>query len=173
MNSNMLIKIGLFILLIIKTGYSCGTTLQDQNNNINPEPTLYINQSSYNIDKNLTNSGYSLKNEKNNLIFLYKNKPISVSQFFSMGPNKAKKLFIILKDTLKNPDIYLNEVLLSKKTDNAGISRIDSYQKKGNYHLQLTNNQNKSSLNYYFSLTDDTRLICSGINNLNCKKESY
>jgi hypothetical protein len=135
---------------------------------------VYINDSAYTMDKNLIDMGYGLQTEDKNLVFLYQNKKVSAARFYapSIAPNKAIKLFISLKKTIRNAKIYLNDNELNQKTDDSGKALIDVYEEKGKYHLALTNN-NKSSLNYFFALDEDVALECSGVTSLSCQKKPY
>lgn len=155
-------------LLILEFTCSFTSISQDSNSIIHTENSSYL------MDKNLTASGYSLKKENNDIVLQYKNEDISLSQFYasSLGSDKAIKLYISLQGTFEKANIFLNNKLLSR-TDDKGNAVIDRYFKKGNFHLQLTDDQGKNALNFYFELNENSRLICSGIGQFSCQKTPY
>ena len=163
------------IFLFSLAGDAWSFSFSNQSKNQRSDIQLHINSSSYLMDKELVNKGYNLKNENNNVIFLYKNQKVSASQFYldSLGSDKAKKLFISFANTLKNANIYLNGNLLQQRTDKTGMALIDLYRKEGNYRLELIDNKSKGALNYLFSLDGNMKLICSGTANFKCDKKYY
>jgi len=164
----------MLVLLTFNAGFVYGFTSSLQNENINESP-IYKENSSYLMDRALIARGYSLKNENNNVVIQYKNENISMPQFYasSIGPDEAIKLYILLKDTIKKANIYLNNKLLMQKTDNNGAAVIDKFFKKGNFHIQLTDSEDRIALNYYFLLDENLKVSCSGIAQFKCQKENY
>jgi len=134
---------------------------------------LRMNGSFYSMDKSLIDKGYNLYNKNNELIYLYHGKKISAAQLYapSMGRDEAIKLLIILKDSIKNAIVYLNEKELDK-TDKNGMVEIDIFRNKGNYKLNLMDTLG-NSVNYIFSLEKNIKLECSGEKDLICNKTVY
>lgn len=138
-------------------------------------PILRINQSVYSMDKNLINAGYKIENINNHPVIMFQNKPISSEDFYMPGiqGDQAIKLYIEIKNTIKNATINLNDSTLQQKTDKFGTAYIDLYRMKGKYHLQLENSIIHFTSNYYFKLDKPLKLICHGTNNFTCDKIYY
>lgn len=136
---------------------------------------IYINNSSYTIDRNLTAKGYSLQNENEKLLFMYHGKAMSTAQFYapSIGSDEAIQLNISLKNTINDATIYLNDVALNTKTDKTGAANIETFKTKGKYHLAISQDEKKSSLNYFFSLDKSQKLECTGKTALSCNTKFY
>lgn len=166
--NNMLLKLTLCLFVCLYA--SSNHALMDSKNNA--DRRIQVGSSYYLIDKALVVKGYDLKKINNNMSVLYKNKIIPVVDLYmsSMGPDEAIKLFIELANTLKNARVSLNGTPLTTTDDN-GMAVIDRYKKTGTYLLKITNK--KQSLNYFFSLTEGLRIVCSGIDNFKCDKTKY
>lgn len=167
-NNNMLLKLTLCLFI-----YLCASSshaLMDSKNGA--DRRIQVGSSYYLMDKALVAKGYDLKKINNNMSVLYKNEIIPAVDLYmsSMGPDEAIKLFIELTDTLKNARVSLNGMPLTT-TDDKGMAVIDRYKKTGAYLLKITNKE--QSVNYFFSLTEGLRIICSGIDTFKCDKTKY
>lgn len=166
--NNMLLKLTLclFLYLCASTSYALMESKNDTDRRIQLGSSYYL------MDKALVTKGYDLKRTNNNMSVLYKNEIIPVVDLYasSIGPDEAIKLFIELTDTLKNAHVSLNGTLLTI-TDNNGMAVIDRYKRAGAYHLKIVDKG--QSLNYFFSLVEGSRIMCSGINNFKCEKIRY
>ena len=73
------------------------------------QPKLQIKNSFYHIDSQLIKQGYDIQNTNDSLTILHHNQIIPEARFWGpIGTNEAKKLYIALKDTLKNADVFLS-----------------------------------------------------------------
>jgi len=155
------------MILIFYSIFSWTQTISKHKNSIDLYNSVYI------MDPELTKMGYSIKKDLNTNSFRleYKNNFLPMDQFYltSTGPDIAIKLFISLKNTLKNANILINEKLRDEKTDSNGNIDIDTFKIAGKYELKIKDKNNKS-LSFLFKLDNPTKISCSGVSNFKCLK---